>query len=231
MTEPDKWRSRALRGLEEYFRKRGFPRLTLGLVLLLTGLTGFGISFFLLRAGIGDMWVRYPVAVVGAYGIFLVLMRLWVELERRQFDPEDPIIREAMEDDRPTPVFTGSKGDGSWLDWLDLPSDLLSFDEGCLPVILIGVVIGLLGLLLAALLGAPALIAEVFIDAFLTGVLYRRLKIAAYEHWLGTCIRKTWLFVLGTAFLLFIGGLGLSVMAPGTQTIGAALEIIFQPKK
>lgn len=228
-------RSRVVKAIEGYFVRRGYPQFTLGLVLLLTGLAGFGISFVLLHAGMGDMWLRYPLAVLGAYGVFLLLMRLWVEIERHQFDPNDPELLAALEKDRPVPVLTDQKkGKSSWLDWLDLPTDLIPGDEGCLGGIivlaLVGVVIGLIALLLSVLAAAPALIAEVFLDAVLVGVLYRRLKIAAKEHWLGTCIRKTWLFVVVTTLVLFLAGMVLTVSAPGTKSIGAALEYIFRPK-
>lgn len=224
-----------MRGMEEYFRRRGFPRFMLGIVLLLTGLAGFGISFGLLRAGLEAMWLRYPLAVLGAYGIFLLLMRLWVEIERRNFDPNDPELLAALEADRPQPVFTDrQKGKGSWLDWLDLPVDLVPGDEGCLGgvvvLVLFGAVLGLIGLVFAILAAAPALIAEVFVDAVLVGALYRRLKIAARENWLGTCIRKTWVFVVVTMFVLFAVGGYLTVSAPGAKSLGPALEHIFQSK-
>lgn len=229
-------RSRVVKAIEGYFVRRGYPQFTLGLVLLFTGLAGFGISFVLLRAGMGDMWLRYPLAVLGAYGVFLLLMRLWVEIERHQFDPNDPELLAALEKDGPVPVFTDhQKKKGSWLDWLDLPADLIPGDEGCLGGIivlaLVGVVIGLIALMLSVLAAAPALIAEVFLDAVLVGVLYRRLKIAAKEHWLGTCIRKTWLFVVVTTLVLFIVGMFLTVSAPGAKSIGPALEHIFRPKE
>lgn len=217
MNDNPNWRRRLRHALEEHFRQRGYPRLTLGLILLTTGCAGFGISVGLLFLGMGDMWLRYPIAVVGAYVVFLILMRIWVELEKTRFNPDDLVIPEHAPHE---PVFTEQKN--SWLDYLDLPD--LSFDEGCLPVLLIGVVVGLVVLLFTAIAGAPVLLAEVFIDAFLAGVLYRRLKIAAREHWLGTAIRKTWLIVLATAALLGIGGWVLSVMAPGTRTVGSAVE-------
>jgi len=225
MNDEVKWRSRALRAMEGYFRRRGFPRLTLGLILIVTGLAGFGLSYLLLGAGMGTMWLRYPLAVLGAYGFFLLLMRVWVELERHQFNPDDPAIREALDrEERPVAAL---RKRSSWLDWLDVPGgDWLPMDEGCLPALLVGVVVGLLALVVAAVFGAPALLAEVFVDAFLAGVLYRRLKIAAREHWLGTAIRKTWVFVLGTAVLLGVAGWCLEILAPSAETLGAALEHI-----
>lgn len=221
-------RRRAIRGLADFLRRRSFPRLALGLVLALTGLAGFGFSFFLLKAGLGAMWLRYPVAVLGAYAIFLLLMRCWVEIEHSQINPEDPEILDALENGAPEPSNTRSSD--NWLDWLDLPDTNLFDAEGCLPAILIGVVIALMGMVIVALIGAPVLLAEVLIDILLAGVLYRRLKRAAEENWLGTCIRKTWVFVLCTAGLLFVAGVCLTIAAPEAESIGPALEKLLNPE-
>lgn len=228
MSDSDYKRRRAIRGLSEYLRRRSFPRLALGIVLALTGLAGFGISFLLLKAGVGDMWLRYPVAVLGAYGIFLLLMRAWVEVEQMQINPQDPELLEAIEKGAPEPPAK-IRADGTWLDWLDVPGADLFDAEGCLPVILIGVVIAMLGLVIMALIGAPVLLAEVLIDLLLAGMLYRRLKRAADEHWLGTCIRKTWGFVFCTALLLCVAGLVLSSAAPEAQSIGPAIKKLMNP--
>lgn len=223
-----------MRGMEEYFRRRSFPRLTLGMILLVTGASGFGISLLILKLGLAAMWLRYPLAALGAYGIFLVLMRIWVEVERHSFDPNDPEVLELLQQESlPKYPFERREKKHSWLDWLDLPTDIPG-DEGCLPVILIGALLVVATAIIAGLIlavsSAPALIAEVFVDAVLVGALYRRLKIAARENWLGTCIRKTWVFVAVTVFLLFAGGLWLSLSAPGAKTIGPALRQIFPPK-
>lgn len=94
--ENDKLRDHARRGLEAYFHRQRFPRLTLGLILTVTGATGFGVSYLLLHGGMDAMWLRYPLAVLGAYGLFLLLIRLWVELERRQFFLFDPELIAAI---------------------------------------------------------------------------------------------------------------------------------------
>jgi hypothetical protein len=227
--DSDYQRRRSIRGLAEFLRRRSFPRLALGLVLALTALTGFGISFLLLKAGMGDMWMRYPVAVLGAYGVFLLLMRAWVEIEQMQINPEDPELLEALEKGAPEPAKSSRGWD--WLDGLDLANLDLFDAEGCLPMILIGVVAGLIVLVIVALIGAPVLLAEVLIDILLAGILYRRLKRAAEEHWLGTCIRKTWAFVLCTAGLLFLAGLCLTFAAPGAESIGPAVERILHPEE
>jgi len=229
MTMKPNWRARAKRGVERYFEERSYPRLILGLSLLLTGLAGFGISQGLFCLGMDNMGIRYPVAVIGAYAVFLLLMRIWVEFERRSFDASKLVINE-RESESNAPQSTLSDSKHSWYDYLDIP-DLDA--EGCLPLILLAVVLGLVLLLVTALIGAPVLLAEVFVDGFLAGVLYRHLRIAADEHWLGTAIRRTWLHVIGVAILLSIGGVTLSFMAPGSRTLGEAVKYFFdaQPER
>ena len=56
--------------------------MQMSLILLLTGLVGFLVSFVLLRAGVGRMWLRYPLAVIAAYVAFLLLLRLWLAYQR-----------------------------------------------------------------------------------------------------------------------------------------------------
>lgn len=68
--------------VREMLLRRGMPRLQMSLILLLTGLVGFLVSFALLRAGVGRMWLRYPLAVIAAYAAFLLLLRLWLSYQR-----------------------------------------------------------------------------------------------------------------------------------------------------
>ena len=224
--DPEQLRGRAKRALRRYFEKRRSPRAMLSLVILLTGLAGFVISYSLLRAGLNAMWMRYPLTIFLAYAVFLGLVRLWVEFEKRKVDPDDPALNALLEeDDEPEPVAR-STGDNSWLDWLDIPSGLDA--EGCLPMLLIGSILGLLAILISVIGAAPVLIAEVFLDVALAGLLYRRLRVAESEHWLGTAIRKTWLHVVGAAVLLSLAGACLDVMAPQSNSMGKAVKELLE---
>jgi hypothetical protein len=51
---------------------------------MLTGLGGFLISFSLLHLGVSQMWLRYPVVILLAYCLFLLLLRLWLAFQRAQ---------------------------------------------------------------------------------------------------------------------------------------------------
>ena len=75
-------RERRIESLERRLLRHGHPRLHASLILLLTGLAGFLVSFVLLHAGVSSMWLRYPVAILVAYCVFLLLLRLWLRLSR-----------------------------------------------------------------------------------------------------------------------------------------------------
>lgn len=219
-----KWRARATTALRRYFEERSYPRTILTLLLLLAGAAGFLVSAGLLRVGVYHMSVRYPVAVLAGYGVLLGLVRGWVELEKGAFDPDDPAIKAALAGEQTHPK-RHYEPSGRWWDWLDIANfDMSDGDEGCIPLLLAGALVILFAAVLATIIGAPALIAEVFLDAFLVTVLYRRLRIAEKEHWLGTAIRKTWGVALVTAGALALIGWILEQLAPGAHSIGRAIE-------
>jgi len=228
-----KWRLRARAALETYFRNRSFPRFGLGLIVTLAGLAGFLISHVLLHHGIPEMWLRYPIAVLAGYLAFLALLRLWVEIERARYDPKQVPLAAYPPDEKESPTILElyQRRDSSWFDWLDLPGSVIDFDEGCLIgcvfVLLIGMLTGATGLLFSLVMTAPELLAEVFLDAVVVTLLYRHLKTAAKEHWLGTAVKRTWKSALLTAAASSLLGLVLAGLAPNSHSIGPALTEIF----
>ena len=76
-------RSQAVERAKRLLLRRSRPRLQMSLLLLLTGGSGFLCSFVLLRAGLSQMWLRYPLAIITAYCVFLLLLRLWLGAQRR----------------------------------------------------------------------------------------------------------------------------------------------------
>jgi hypothetical protein len=64
--------------------RRALPRVQMSLILAATGAAGFVASFVLLHLGVWRMWIRYPLAVLFAYGVFIVLLRVWLFLHGRE---------------------------------------------------------------------------------------------------------------------------------------------------
>lgn len=122
-------RERKIESLKRRLERKSYPRLHASLILLLTGLAGFLVSFVLLRAGVTAMWLRYPVAILVAYGVFLMLLRVWLWLNRpRDFGLDLDVLEildvtsyESTEVTAPAPDgfsgggdFAGGGGGGSW---------------------------------------------------------------------------------------------------------------------
>jgi hypothetical protein len=63
----------------------GWPRMQMFFLVLVTGAVGLATSYSLLRAGMESMAVRYPLAVACAYGVFLVLLWLWLRTRARDY--------------------------------------------------------------------------------------------------------------------------------------------------
>lgn len=71
-------RSQAILRLQHRLEKDAYPRIQMGLIVTLTGGAGLLFSFVLLHAGMANMALRYPLALVAAYGVFLALLWLWM---------------------------------------------------------------------------------------------------------------------------------------------------------
>src|SRR4028119_271651 len=79
-------RKRAIERVRRHLLRGGRPRLLVSFLLALTGAAGFLISTALLHLGVEMMSVRYPLAVLLAYSVFLLLLRFWLALQRRKTD-------------------------------------------------------------------------------------------------------------------------------------------------
>ncbi len=67
---------------KERLLRHGLPRLEMSILVALTGAAGFLSSYTLLQLGMNSMAVRYPIAVAIAYGVFLLLLRVWLYIQR-----------------------------------------------------------------------------------------------------------------------------------------------------
>ena len=191
-------RKQRIEQVKRQLLKGGLPRFQMSFILLLTGLSGFLTSFSLLHLGIGQMWLRYPVAIFAAYCVFLLLLRVWLWLQdNRQSDVDLSGMNFDLSvgaDDAITSNFSGG-GDfggggagGSWGDGSSSASvsvdssvtDSLSFDLDLEELgLVILAVAALVGGILAAfyvIYIAPILLAEIFVDGVLLAGLYKKTK-------------------------------------------------------
>jgi hypothetical protein len=218
-------RRRALRALRVYFARKRWPRLMMSAVVLLTGGAGFLASYFLLHAGVERMALRYPLAVLIAWLVFLLLVRVWMELERRCFQPGEDIAALLKGHDPAEARQRLKDDDWSVLDWFDFTSGFDCGDgEGCavwLVLVMLGALLFLaLGAIFSVVAAAPILIAEVFLDAVLVAALFKRVRGLDQRWWLPGAARQTVLPVLATMLFLTAAGWMMQAAVPHARSIG-----------
>jgi hypothetical protein len=225
-TDQERARRMAMRALRVYFAEKRWSRLAMGFILLLTGAAGVAASWGLLQAGLGQMWMRYPLSVLIAWGVFLLLLWIWIQIERRYFTADEEVAALLKGRDPAEAMRRLKNDDSSVLDWFsDVPD--VGDGEGCF-VLLIGLAFVYLIFFAAAailnvLIGAPILFAEVFVDAVLVGALYKRIKPMQGQWWVLGAVRHTWRPVTLTAAALLVCALIFRYIAPNAHSAGEVL--------
>lgn len=239
-------------GLINWQRHQLFmPRLQMILILFLTGCVGFLSSVLFLHSGILQMWLRYPLAILSAYIVFLLLLRLWLAVYRLQSDKnlnvnvDLPIDVDVGITSSANGEFNfGGGGDfggggagGNWGDSISSPSgdsssifDGISLDMDLEDIgLLVIAVIVLIGGFVASLYVvyiAPFLLAELLIDGVLLNGLYKRLKHIERNHWLQTAVRKTIIPMLLSILFFGIAGGALQRVVPAAKSVGEVWNLL-----
>jgi hypothetical protein len=202
--------------------------------MFVTALAGFLGSVLLLKAGVGQMWLRYPLAVLIAWGVFLGLVRVWAELERSTMRIDEELGGTDLQQGEPAAVresiWNGKPPEGhvdQWQGWgrvLDFFGYFLDF-EGCLAlaaiVAAIAMAVGAAVAIGGMILQAEALLAEVLLDAVLITALYQRLRKKELEWWTGGVLQQTIKPVLLIMGCLVVAGIAAHHYAPEARSIGA----------
>lgn len=246
-------RHKELARLRRKIERESVPRLQMLLIVSIAAGAGFVTSALLLDTGLTQMWLRYGLAVVAAYGIFLFLLWLWLRSSAEDYvDAPQLPGNGGPRDHHCTPSSDGKGGEfggggaqGSYdsgnssfspsYETVDSPNavgdmpigDALEVagqaEEFAIPL----VVLILLGAMLFSsafiIYSAPALFAELLLDAALAAGLYRKLRRLESRHWLETAIRRTrWAFIM-TALMISASGWGMQVYAPEAHSIGGVI--------
>lgn len=201
-------------------------RFHMTLILLAVVLAGVGSSFVLLRLGVRSMPVRYVLAVLLGYALFLPGVRLWLcyarkalpHLDREVIEVEDGARQPSM------PLRPGSH-DGSGLGDLATTGDVFGIaGEGCMVVAVVTMIVVALGGAVAYILAAtPELLGEAIVQLALAAALRRKGKTWNGGHWTGSVFRMTWGPALVAVFAAAIIGLVVQSKCPSAATLVDAL--------
>ncbi len=220
----------------------------MGLIVAVTAGVGLITSFLLLQSGMYSMAMRYPLALVVAYVMFLFLLWVWLRSKDEDFshisDLPNP-IPDVSTGDISTPFQSGGGGDfgggganGSFDDGIgdgiggetsNAVGDALSSvgdgaDELAIPLFAIIFAIGMAVASLYVVYLAPTLFAELLVDGVLSYTLYRHLHKVETHHWLSTAFKRTIIPLLMTGVFLAISGALMAHYAPGAKSIGEVVH-------
>ena len=238
-------RSHAILRIKRRLEQDAFPRIQMSLIVGLTGAAGLLFSFLMLDAGITSMALRYPLALLLAYGVFLFLLWLWLRTKAEDY-VDIPDFSGSMPSgsgnassafegsggnfggggasgsfDGP-PSFTPVESDSSPL--AEAAGAMDGADELAIPLIAVAFALGLALASLYVVYAAPMLFAELLVDGALSYALYRRIKTADSPHWLESAVRRTALPFLLTGCFVAIAGVAMAAYAPGAHSIGQVIE-------
>lgn len=235
MATDDLPRERLIEKARERLLRKGLPRVQMLILVALTGAAGFLSAYFLLHLGLDSMALRYPLAVAASYGVFLLLLRVWLEFQRQGWgtlaDSADLLeLGDLVPHGGASNPVVSSTGGGS--SGFDLPSVDLD-DSGCLVLLALLLITGvILGTTVWVVWTAPVLLAEVLVDGLVMAALYRRLKRAGGpSHWLLGAVRRTWVSALLSALLFSVAGGLLHRAVPEARSIGDAWRAVTSQKR
>ena len=78
-------RSGAILHLQRRLQEQSYPRIQMGLIVAITGAAGLLCSYLMLQLGVASMTLRYPLALLGAYGVFLLLLWAWIRTQASDY--------------------------------------------------------------------------------------------------------------------------------------------------
>jgi hypothetical protein len=214
-------REREISRIRARLLRLGFPRLRMLVLILLTGGAGLLASYLMLRAGLLSMPLRYTLALLVAYGVFLLLVRWFVR--HADLDLPDGSFSADRSHCGGSSDFVGTGhggSNGSWLDAFD------AADEWLLPLLFVIAVVAVTLASLWIVVSAPTLFAELAIDGALSAGLYRRLRKIETRHWLETAVRHTIGPFAATALALVLFAFAAQHYRPQAHSIG---EVFAQP--
>lgn len=228
-------RSRLLRQIEQRLRRDSLPRLEMSLMVGLSGLSALLFSYLMLRWGADSMALRYPAAVLLAYGVFLGLLRIWLAIHARREQAGDPTeTPDAL--DALDAVDFGVDVGRSLSRTVDSTDSALDAADGVVGALDLDALAFLVLALVAAAAGivacayviwsAPMLLAELVVDGILIAGLHRHWKKHPPVEWWSGAVRRTWIPAVVVALFFGVSGFALGKLAPGAPSIGPALHAL-----
>lgn len=232
-------RAVAVNRMRERMLRQGFPRIQMLILVSLTGLAGFGASVAMLGAGVDTMALRYMLATGIAYGVFLLLLWVWLRTSAADYISVPDVGGSGSAGPGPQDFaggggsFDGGGASGN-VDFgaadsgigaiAEKPLEVIGqAEEAAIPLAVILLILGIALSSLFVIWSAPILFAEIMVDALLAAGLYRRLRVMHSRHWMVAALKRTALPFLLTTLVLGGAGWAMQAYAPQASSLGDVL--------
>jgi hypothetical protein len=170
------------------------------LIFAATWLAGWLASWALLKLGMTSMPLRYALAFIASYLVFMLCVRVWADFMRSE------------------------RGESVEPDGWDVPA---ADAEGCLFAVA-ALLLGLLAAGLFAMMGGLPLLLEVAFEVVFAGTVVRRAsRKQVLGAWAGALLRNTWLHALAAWLGLITLAAVLQAKAPGAVTFSQAVRLLW----
>ena len=229
--------------LKQWLKKSISFRTHMSLITMLTILIGFYVNLLLLNSSaILYPGIRYPVVVLFSYGLFLLLIRLYLKqfFENKSYlDSADitefPADLPTRGERGPEMVWEGGggqfSGGGATGDWSDgsevIESDSFDLSEVAsddgLGLILGFVLVGGLSILFGSsvylIWHSPEILSELFLQIILTSGVRRKFKKVAVKDWVGHLFKMSKYPLLLAFIVSILFGIGLKKFCPEANSL------------
>lgn len=218
-------------------RERFFLRFHMTLILVAVALSGLGISKLLAAVGLTHIQLRYPLAVVCAYGVFFVLVRIWlwyVSLAHEERADHDGGLVDHVDDVADLADVAGAVGHevggsvrgggssgqgGGW----SLGDAADGDGAGVVLILLVVVLCVVFGSGLYLIWEAPALLGEAALQMMLAASLRRAARRMDAPHWAGSVLGASWLPFVIVAIVVWIFAAVAGSVCPDETKLGEIL--------
>jgi hypothetical protein len=226
--ENERWRIEVYRDkLRSSLTARFALRFHIAVILSVAILGGWGIDVALLKMGMATMLVRLPLAVLAAYGIFVLGIRAWLHysgigqyLDRTQ---GETLVADGVPRGRYPESWPVNPIDALWL---------ADAGEGCLWIFVIVAAAYVLFYALGgyAYLAADAIFADIVLEMLLAAGLLRGVRRMQRAGWFASLWSNTWPSLAFSLCVAVVPGLIARQLSPQPATLPQLWHALHAPK-
>lgn len=244
-------RKKEVNRLRGKLEQESFPRIQMFLLVSITSGAAFLTSYILLHIlGLTSLWLRYLLVCIAAYGVFLLLLWLWLRTRIEDYADLGDIsdLPDLSLGSSSSEILEGAGGNfgggGASSSFEETPPVGIGFignsenpvvealgaageaEEFALPLIVLILIITVVLSSAFVIYSAPMLFAELLVDSLLAAGLYKKMKTVDRQHWMTTAIKHTILPFVITTVVSVTSGFALQAYEPKANSIGDIIQII-----